>query len=85
MKAAKEIRQAVNRERSARGKRNGVVPYLLDHPIWERKIAKNKHIVRAFVAIALLLSSANAGAINRDDLIACMLGQAPEHSVCPDP
>lgn len=34
--------------------------------------------------IAGLMLSAPAGAINKADLIACLLGQAPSTGVCPE-
>ena len=40
---------------------------------------------RTALTILLLLASTSAGAINRSDLIACLLGQQPEGVVCPVP
>lgn len=44
MKAPKEIKQRINKIRSKRGKKNGVVKYLWDWPEAERKLATNKHL-----------------------------------------
>lgn len=44
MKASGEIRRYVNRARSKRGKKNGVVSWLFDHPELERKIANDKRL-----------------------------------------
>lgn len=41
MRVARSIRKAVNAERAWRGKRNGVVAWLFDHPKIERHIAKD--------------------------------------------
>lgn len=38
---------------------------------------------RLTIAILALLIAGSASAINRNDLIACLLGQAPEGTVCP--
>lgn len=42
MKAPKEIKRWIAKQRRRFGKGNGVVPYLFDAPEIERKIATNK-------------------------------------------
>lgn len=44
MKAPKEIRAWINRRRSESGKKSGVVRWLFDAPIIERKLATNKKL-----------------------------------------
>jgi hypothetical protein len=44
MKAPQEIKRWIARARRDRGKSNGVVSWLFDHPTMERKLAKNKHL-----------------------------------------
>jgi hypothetical protein len=46
MKAPREIKQWISKARSSRGKPNGVVRWLFEHPDHERKLAKNKHTNR---------------------------------------
>ena len=45
MKAPQEIKRYVAKARSRRGKSNGVVSWLFDHPELERKMVKNKRLV----------------------------------------
>lgn len=42
MKAPKEIREWINRSRSRRGRKNGVVSHLWDAPEMERKLEVSK-------------------------------------------
>lgn len=44
MKAPQEIKRYVAKARSRRGKSNGVVRWLFDHPELERKMCKNKRL-----------------------------------------
>lgn len=44
MKAPREIKRYAAVARSLRGKHNGVVSWLFDHPELERKLAKNKRL-----------------------------------------
>ncbi|MBD8088699.1 hypothetical protein IFT48_01820 [Pseudomonas fluorescens] len=46
MKAPYEIKRYAAVARSRRGKSNGVVSWLFDHPDLERKMAKNKRLVK---------------------------------------
>lgn len=45
MKASREIKRYAAKARSRRGKPNGVVSWLFDHPELERKMAKNKRLI----------------------------------------